>query len=166
MTAQTPESLLYDGQQMSMCSEPLADYFALGGVKPDFRCPSTGLWRGYVGTWEIVGGRLYLVGLRATLRDGGEASLATLFPGFPDRLFAHWFTGTIRVPEGEVLEYVHAGYESVFERDLFFEIEKGVVRSTRVRSNGAAESAEGPESHGDEAMAGLARRESGGEAGS
>lgn len=32
MTAQIAESLVYEGKQVSMCSTPLSDYFAFGGI--------------------------------------------------------------------------------------------------------------------------------------
>jgi hypothetical protein len=37
------------------------------------------------------------------------------------------------------IKYVHAGYGSKYERDLFLDIERGVVKNTRVRHNGTAE---------------------------
>lgn len=64
MTAQISEGLIYEGQQLSMCTNPLGDYFAMGGDRPRFEDNCTALWRGYVGTWEIVDGRLYLIKLR------------------------------------------------------------------------------------------------------
>ncbi len=36
MTAQIAERLLYQGQSLSMCSNPLGDYFAMGGERPRF----------------------------------------------------------------------------------------------------------------------------------
>ena len=75
-----------------------------------------------------------------------------MFPGFPDRVFAHWYSGTVRIPQGKQLEYVHMGYASKFERDLFLDIERGVVVSTRVRQNGVAESDDAPESYSVGAM--------------
>jgi hypothetical protein len=140
MTAQIAEKLLYQGESFRMFSKPLSDYFAQGGFKPDFSVTCTALWRGYVGDWEILGNRLYLVALCGTLEDGREVSLETVFPGFPDRVFAHWYSGTLRVPQGKQLEYVHMGFGSVYERNLFLEIEQGVLVGTRVRHNGVAES--------------------------
>lgn len=140
MTAQIAERLRYQGEDVAMCTNPLSNYFAMGGFDPRFQANSTALWRGYVGLWEIVDGRLYLVELRGTLEDETEASLATIFPDFPDRVFAHWYSGTIRIPQGKQLEYVHMGYCSIFERDLFLDVERGVVKITRVRNNGTAES--------------------------
>jgi hypothetical protein len=49
------------------------------------------------------------------------------------------YSGTIRIPQGKQLEYVHMGYGSTFERDLFLDLERGVVKSTRVHHNGTAE---------------------------
>jgi hypothetical protein len=139
MTAQIGEYLRYQGEGVSMCTQPLGDYFAMGGTKPAFQANSTALWRGYVGGWEIVAGRLYLVKLTGTLMDGSQASLETVFPGFPERVFAHWYAGTLRIPRGRRLHYRHSGYASVYERDEMLEFEQGVIRRTWVRHNGEAE---------------------------
>ena len=112
MTAQIAERLNYLGEDVAMCTNPLSDYFAMGGTNPRFESNCTALWRGYVGSWEIVGDRLYLIGLTGTLEDGTDATQATIFPEFPDRVFAHWYSGTIRLPQGKQLEYVHMGYGS------------------------------------------------------
>lgn len=136
MTAQISETLILDGNKLSMCTEPLADYFELSGQSPEFESPHTACWRGYVGTWEIIDDRLYLKKLKGWLRDGSEIGLGDLFPGYARRVFAHWFTDTIRVPQGELLEYRHMGYESLYERDLFLTFEKGVLTGRRVRANG------------------------------
>jgi hypothetical protein len=143
MTAQIPERLHHQGHWHEICNEPLGMYFELLGQAPRFRETLSALWRCYIGSWEIRDGRLYLVGLAAELADGAPATLATVFPGFPDRVFAHWYTGTLRIPEGGRLACVHMGYASTFERDLLLEIERGLLRSSRVRHNGVA-SAETP----------------------
>jgi hypothetical protein len=79
------------------------------------------------------------VKLTGTLMDGSEASLEAVFPGFPERVFAHWYTGSLRIPRGQRLRYRHSGYGSVHERDEMLEIEQGVIRRTWVRNNGEAE---------------------------
>ncbi len=139
MTAQIAEKLYYDGDEHSMTTNPLGDYFYYAGIKPDFADTCTALWRGYVGTWEIIENRLYLIDLRGTLNDGSEATLATFFPEFPERVFAHWYTGTIRLPQGKLLKYVHMGYGSTYERDIMLSVEKGVIVDTAVRLNGTAD---------------------------
>jgi len=135
VTAQISEVLHYEGQKLSMMDNPLGDYFSLRGHWPPFLEPSTALWRGYVGTWEVCEGRLYLIGIQAQLEDGTRVTLDTLFPGYPDRVFAHWYTGELRVPQGRVTKYVHQGYESQFQADLFLHLEKGVLVTTRLIRN-------------------------------
>lgn len=54
MTAQIAEKLLYQGERVAMCTNPLSDYFAMGGFIPRFMSNTTALWLGYVGDWEIV----------------------------------------------------------------------------------------------------------------
>jgi len=121
---------------MAMCTTPLAYYFEFGGTRPAFAQQSSALWRGYVGTWEVRDARLYLIGLSGSLEDGTPATLRTLFPDFPDRVFAHWFSGIARIPQGKLLEYVHMGYGSKYERDLLLSFEKGVLQETQIRVNG------------------------------
>ena len=152
MTAQIGETLYYDGRERTMCSEPLGGYFALGGERPPFACNCTALWRGYVGTWDICDGRLYLIGLSGILKDGEEVTLATLFPGYPERVFAHWYTGTLRIPDGKRLDYVHMGYGSSYERDILIDIDKGCLTRTSVRQNGVSEDEHAPEGYGIGAM--------------
>jgi len=135
------EKLRYQGKDMTMCSTPLGTYFAMGGIEPCFKLYSTALWRGYLGSWEIVDDRLYLIRLTGNLGDWlNYASLATIFPEFPDRVFAHWYSGTICIPQGKLREYCYMGYVNSFKRDLFLNVEQGVVVINKVRHNGTTES--------------------------
>ena len=151
MTAQIPERLRYQGNDHAMCTNPLSDYFVMGGESPNFEVSCTALWRGYVGSWEIVADRLYLIGLNGRLEGGGRVSLETIFPGFYDRVFAHWYSGTIRLPQGRQIQYVHMGYGSTYEQDLFLTIERGVVTQQTIKQNGQADS-EAPDGYGVSAM--------------
>ena len=160
MTAQFSERLHYNGEDLPMCTNPLSDYFAMGGVIPGFESNCTALWRGYVGSWEIVDDRLYLIGISGTIEGGVDASLATIFPDFPDRVLAHWYSGTIRIPQGKQLEYVHMGYGSTYERDVLLDLERGIVKKTRLRHNGKSEYETAPEGYEVGAMTVFARARS------
>lgn len=59
MTAQIAERLRYQGEEQALCTQPLSDYFAMGGNNPGFDVGCSALWRGYVGPWEIKADRLY-----------------------------------------------------------------------------------------------------------
>ncbi|MBP7135058.1 MAG: hypothetical protein KBA57_01720 [Sphingomonadaceae bacterium] len=138
MTDQTPETLIYEGEMCDMCTEPLNAYLNTTGEMPDFEWQHTGCRRGYEGTWEISDGKLYLIQLSGITKAGETVNLETLFPGFPERVFADWYTGTARLPQGEMLEYIQGSYASIFERDLFIEFDNGVVTHTYTRENVAS----------------------------
>ena len=135
MTAQWGEMLLFQGKELEMQTEPLSEYLALRQDLPPFQETWTACRRGYVGVWEITLDRLYLVGIGANWEDETEVELDKVFPGFPDRVFAHWYSGKIRCSQGELLEYVHGGYGSIYEKDLFITFKDGVVRDTRLITN-------------------------------
>lgn len=89
-----------------------------------FLTGSTACWRGYVGTWKIEDNRLWLVELIGRFR------LAV-----PGPVFADWVTGVLRVPRGELLDYVHMGFGSVYEEELHIAVERGEVRGRRIYDN-------------------------------
>ena len=154
MTAQAPEKLLYKGEELTLCSEPLGPFLEFSGstVKFDARC--TALWRGYIGTWSIENDRLYLVALKGSVITDDEMSevgLDALFPDYPDGVFAHWFTGELRCPSGALLNYVHGCYGSTYEKDLFLRVQRGVVLEERIVVNGQAE----PDAPQDYLLAGM-----------
>lgn len=115
MTKQFAERLRYQGRTQAMLTEPLEDFIELrhglnsnGVRRPMFLLEElcSALWRGYVGHWIIYGHCLYLVRLSRPnwepqpfeLRSR-RLSLALFFPEFPDRVFAHWYSGTLVLPD-------------------------------------------------------------------
>ncbi len=142
MTAQIAEKMIYKGETLSLCDEPLHYYLQTIAKDMKLEAPSTALWRGYVGTWTIEDGRLYLIklkGYKSSQSGTTEIELGDIFPDYPDGVFAHWYTGELRCPMGGLLEYVHGGYASRYEMDLFLKIDKGILVSDRVVNNGHAE---------------------------
>ncbi len=125
MTAQARERLIFKGNEISMAAEPLSQYLQnINDIK--FVSPSTSCWRGYFGKWEIKDSKLYLIGLKAYIEGYREVGINYLFPEQKE-VFANWFNGEIRIPQGEMLEYVHMGYASMYESDLFLIFEKGIL---------------------------------------
>ncbi len=112
MTAQIRERISYQHKSHALCTEPLSALFAVRGNKPPFQATSTALWRGYVGHWAIRHDKLYLDDIKSSLSDGTQASLHTVFPDASGPVLAEWYTGTLRIPQGERLKYVHGGYAS------------------------------------------------------
>ncbi len=135
MTAQFSEILHYKGEKLSMRVTPLSDYFVLMGMRPNFQVRSTACWRCYVGEWEISLDRLYLIGISANYDDGTEVTLGSLFPGYDSRVFANWYSGDLSIPKGDLVQYVHMGFASVYERDLLISVEQGVIVDLQLRVN-------------------------------
>jgi len=133
MTAQAGERLFYKGEETWMAAEPLNQYLqSRNDIK--FISPSTACWRGYFGQWEIKDNKLYLIGLKAYIEGYREVDLSYLFPR-QRQVIADWFSGKIRVPQGEMLDYVHMGYASLYERDLILEIKNGELVNEYVVEN-------------------------------
>ena len=135
MTAQLSEALIMDDERHRLFETPLDDYFRLMRMESPFPSGCSACWRGYLGTWELTNGRLYLTRLGAEMGEASSITIADLFPGFPDRVFAHWFSGCLRLPQGEQIEYIHMGFSRQHERDLFIDIRQGCEIGRRIVDN-------------------------------
>jgi hypothetical protein len=138
MTAQVPEHLSYQGQNLRLFSEPLYSWLARRRNKHiRFKRRNTANGRGYSGHWEIIEDRLYLVSIRGTFSDGRDVTLGDLFPESPARVFANWVSGEILCPMGKILGYSHSGYSSIYESSLFLRFEQGILVGQRTVKNEA-----------------------------
>jgi len=166
MTAQAREILIYEGKTFGMASEPFSQYIIKNKLELHLRAPSTALYRGYIGEWEITDSKLFLteisgkgeikdrekfrlgkLDLRKQMKEGKitpqqngqllkllekecfeeiELSLKNLFNS-ETKVFADWYSGTIRCPYGDIIQYVHMGYDSLYSNELLFYIVEGIV---------------------------------------
>lgn len=138
-TAQFPDYLIYKGETHPIFSNPLESYFDNNNPRPTdvFRFSCTACWRGYIATWKIEAGYLYLVKLvEGTCHsDAKEIPLSTIFSTQQVPVKATWFSGTLRIPQGKTLQYVHMGYKSIYAKDLFMIIEKAKLIKKYVVDN-------------------------------
>ena len=128
-TAQMPDLLIYQNETVGIFSNPLESYFNDTHPRPNalFEFSCTGNWRGYLATWEIKDGFLYLTKLvkGSCSQDAPEIPLSTLFPNQTPPIKATWFSGELIIPQGEQLQYVHMGYGSIYEKELHLTIQAG-----------------------------------------
>lgn len=141
MTIQTCEMLLYQGEYWKMYSTPLEVYFETIMPRPDGLHCHTALERGYVGTWEISDGKLYLIGLDGyfcgsanSLGQGEALTVEGVFPGSGGRVLADWFSGFLRLPRGRVLAKAMIGFP-LYEEELRVRMEHGVDQGCEVIRN-------------------------------
>lgn len=136
-TAQVPDVILIDGKEYSLNTNPLDRYLdKLGDKAPRFEWPHTALWRGYVATWELAQGKLYLRKVEGHRNSGNDAGSADdsganvdgMKEMFPDKsdVVADWYTGTLIIPSGEQVEYVHMGYGSTYAKYIVASIKDGI----------------------------------------
>ena len=133
MTTQAGEILSYNGEKTTIATEPLKPYLE---TRSDisFIFESTALVRGYIGAWKIKNKKLFLVSLIGFIENKERVDLNYLFPNKKE-VFADWFSGQIRIPEGNLVKKINIGYASVFERDRMLKFNKGILISDDVIYN-------------------------------
>ena len=145
MSAQVPETLIFDDESLALCNEPLDRWLQQQRLELCVEHRSPSCLRGYLGTWELRRGHLYLSALRAIgghglLRHAGEPlaielSLQALFPAAACPVRADWYSGRLRCPQGALLQLSDTGYGNVYEQDMLVDIECGRVERIAFRHN-------------------------------
>ncbi|MGH8075046.1 MAG: hypothetical protein ACREO4_13430 [Lysobacter sp.] len=144
-TAQMPDKLLLDGEEVPLHTNPLQPYLsAHRDDVPKFRPMTTANWRGYVATFAIREGYLIVDKVEVRMREDGakrgkdpeqkeyrleppmEDIVTQVFNGRDD-VPATWYTGALVIPRGEVIDYVHMGYGSTSERYTLLRVKEGRV---------------------------------------
>ena len=136
-SAQVPDVIIMDGRNESLDTSPLAPYLsAHPKVIPKSDDPATDNLRGYVATWEILDGKLFLRRIdvafrnpRASLNEESRIIKNVIHKIFPDSrdLVAGWYSGALIIPRGKLVKYVHMGYGSTYESYTIVTVDKGVV---------------------------------------
>jgi hypothetical protein len=120
MTAQMHEKLIYEGTETSMAfCPPLPKNHPQLRQREDTHYQHTACWRGYVGTWELRRDHLFLNSIEGSYELTGEP------------IHAIWFSGVLRIPKGQLLQYVHMGFGSVYEEEIHVKIVDGLVTKER-----------------------------------
>jgi hypothetical protein len=131
-TRQRPDLLIYKNDTLSIDYYPLAEYFdSVYHSQPHIlfnKCFSTDLLSGYQAIWKIENDSIFL----SKIIDGcGDVfNLHIFFPDEEkDKIFAYWINMEIIYNYGEILhyEYLSFGYGSIYEKEIGFEIENGIL---------------------------------------
>jgi len=143
-TAQEPDELIIDGETLSLETNPLRQMIRSGSIKiPKADESWTSNWRGYTAKWEIHDNRLLLREINILRRPAGSDEKAdavatnVISDVFPNKneVVANWFTGTLVLPRGKVVQYVHMGYGSIYERYTILHIKLGTIISREDLTN-------------------------------
>lgn len=105
MTTQRHDTLLHNGEQKIIYSQPLEKYFD-ANTRPNFISLNTAMTiRGYYADWKIENDKLFLIDFVGHQLESNwnelEYRLNDLFKDIEPPVFAEWFSGDIIVPIGE-----------------------------------------------------------------
>ncbi len=132
MTTQTKDILIYNNEKLLIACEPLEDYLEKVQLPHKLVAPSSACWRGYYSKWAIDNKKLFLIEWRGFILDWQKVGIDYLFPD-EEIVFAKWFSGEIRIPMGEIVNYVHGGYLSIYEGDMVLEFINGELVKEQIK---------------------------------
>ena len=134
MTAQAKELIKYKGKTYVLKSNPwVEELLPLTPLLKERKIHPIGYssvcQRGYIGIWEIIENKLYLLNI-----EESRISMNSIF-GDSNRQIASWFSGIIEFGFGNYsIEYLlHPTY--FFENSFWFKIENGVVVQRKIIKN-------------------------------
>ena len=143
-TAQIPEKINDNGIEKSLTKYLLeldSVSFSLLKERIPKQMTSTALWRNYIGHWKIKNDSLFLdsVLVMDTACDTFRfvpAKIDDIYSSrrTPSGYFADWVTDSLRIVSGDMIKYVHMGWNSEWKTEEFITVEGGVIKK-RVQYN-------------------------------
>lgn len=121
MTRQIHDQLILDGEETFMPFYPLIPQDETRIISSTEEIDIDSIFntnlvrRGYIATWEIKDGILYLVDIEGKYKITGKSPI-----------FAHWVTGTLEVKKERIQYYLDVGYGGLHGDEIHIEIESGV----------------------------------------
>ena len=135
MTSQIPEIIFYKNKSNITYSEPLRSFLMNLRPVPKFMAVRTSLWRGYICTWKIEDGKLWLIELQGILINDEVVAMENFFPENAGMVFAKWFTGAISIPQGRVVRYSQFSSSNDYESSIIIEVKDGKVKNEKLVRN-------------------------------
>lgn len=143
-TAQIPDILIYKGDTVSIFSNPLEQLDNINSLREKMfgdkeSYSTTACYRKYQAEWTLIDNQLYLTAIHSCdyYRDKIKADLNTLFGEkyINGKVHADWVTAKILSPQGKQLYYVHSHYESLYEKEVVYEIVNGQLKGIKTYDN-------------------------------
>lgn len=150
-TGQNGDIIYIDGKQWVLLGKPVyADSVLWNDLKaalPEKRSFTTANWDGYTAYWSISQEKLFLDSIKYDLYDKATKKSHTecmpsdimlrVFKKYTDgnRIVAAWFNDDIRVASGEMIYYMHDGYERNYEYEQIISIDHGKLTEKHAYHN-------------------------------
>lgn len=150
-TGQSGDMIRLEGEEWVLMAKPIESDTMLGNrvraFLPDNISYSTGNYSCYTASWEIRNGYLCLRRIEADVYD--EASnkestrvyegkdLQSLFLSYykDGEIQARWFSGELRAGKGNLVRYVHDGFDRNMETEQILTVQNGKVLKTQTYHN-------------------------------
>lgn len=150
-TGQSGDVIRLEREEWVLMAKPIESDTMLGNrvraFLPDNISYSTGNYSCYTASWEIRNGYLCLRRIEADVYD--EASnkestlvyegkdLQSLFPSYykDGEIQARWFSGELRAGKGNLVRYVHDGFDRNMETEQILTVQNGKVLKTQTYHN-------------------------------
>lgn len=137
-TGQRSERIIFNGKEYSLFTDPLESLFTEVNPRPVklFGYACTASRRGYIATWKIDNGKLFLIKIVSgdCSAEPADLDVSSIFKK-PLPVEATWYSGVLRIPRGKLLKFINAGYASVYEEEVLLTIEKGVLIKEEIKKN-------------------------------
>lgn len=146
-TAQIPDILIYRGDTLMLYANPLELLPNVDSLRNKMFGPkagwSTACWRGYQAEWTVINQELFLSAIYScSNRNRSKANLKNLFGEkcIEGKVKADWVSAKLIAPQGKRLNYVHMGYESLYEFENEFQFKKGKLIRVTIYDNSKSRS--------------------------
>ena len=150
-TGLSGDVIYLQGEEWVLLGKPIDGdsilYNRLVNFLPDNHCITTANWDGYTAYWEIQQSHLYLHHLEVCVYDKQKKEeysltyqpdqLKEVFqPYYQDgKICARWFNGELRAGKGELVRYVHSGFDRNLETEQVMVLQYGRIESRRTYHN-------------------------------
>lgn len=150
-TGQSGDVIRLEGEEWVLMAKPI-DYDSLlcrrmGDFLPENVSRSTGNYSGYTAFWEVRDGYLCLqrveadvydeVSKKESIRVYEVKDLQPIFAAYcrVGTIQARWFSGELRAGKGDVVRYVHDGFDRNMETEQVLTVRNGKVMETQTYHN-------------------------------
>lgn len=140
-----------DGESWELMEKPIDTdstlYARLINFLPKNHCVTTANWEGYTAFWEIRNGYLYLQRMEVCVYDKVSEKESTvvfhadtlkeLFAPYykQKKICARWFSGELRAGQGDLVRYMHIGFDRNMETEQVMTIKHGKVLKSNIYHN-------------------------------
>lgn len=150
-TGQSGDVIRLGGEEWVLMAKPIAYDTLLcrrmGDFLPENVSRSTGNYSGYTAFWEVRDGYLCLqrveadvyeeVGKKKSTRVYEVKDLQPIFAAYcrAGTIQARWFSGELRAGKGDLVRYVHDGFDRNMETEQVLTVRNGKVMETQTYHN-------------------------------